>query len=262
MCLILFAYDRHADFPLVLIANRDEYYARPTRDAHWWEDAPVLAGRDLEAGGTWLGIGRGGRFAAVTNVREPGGMSPGKASRGALTRDFLVGESAAKKHLEALTPRDRDYAGFNLLLGDATGLWFYSNRDHGIRQIEAGVHGVSNGAFDEPWPKLSSGKNELEALLAADFDHDDLLEILTDHRIAQDHELPATGVPLDIERMLSSRFIRSPNYGTRACTVLTVDRGGQIEFTEQNFRDAEHDGERIHETFSLDRSHLFGISAE
>lgn len=252
MCLILFAHRQHTNYPLVLIANRDEYYARPTRAAHWWDEAAVFAGRDLEAGGTWLGIGRNGRFAAVTNVREPGGMKAGKKSRGALTRDFLAGDSPAEDYLEALVPRDRDYSGFNLLLGDSSGLWFYSNRDHGTRRIEAGVFGLSNGAFDEPWPKLSSGKAELAALLEGDFDHDDLLEILTDHRVAQDHELPQTGVALDIERMLSSRFIRSPEYGTRACTVLTIDRGGRVEFSEQNYRDAENAGKRIHETFTLD----------
>jgi uncharacterized protein with NRDE domain len=165
MCLILFAYRQHADYPLLLIANRDEFYARPTRDAHWWDETPVFAGRDLEAGGTWLGINRNGRFAAVTNVREAGGMSAGKKSRGALTSDFLSATVSAPDYLQALAPRDRDYAGFNLLLWDPQGFWFYSNRDHGIRRIEAGVYGVSNGSFDEPWPKLSSGKEELGAML-------------------------------------------------------------------------------------------------
>ena len=258
MCLILFAHRQREDYPLVLIANRDEYYARPTRDAHWWDEAAVFAGRDLEAGGTWLGIGRNGRFAAVTNVREAGGMKAGKKSRGALTRDFLVGGAAAEDYLEALIPGDGDYSGFNLLLGDTSGLWFYSNRDHGIRRIETGVFGLSNGAFDEAWPKLSSGKAELAALLEGRFDHDDLLEILTDHRIAEDHELPQTGVPLDIERMLSSRFIRSPEYGTRACTVLTIDGGGRVEFSEQNYRDANNAGERIHQSFILDPSKIIG----
>ena len=257
MCLILFAYHQHVDYPLVLIANRDEYYARPTRDAHWWDEAAVFAGRDLEAGGTWLGIGRNGRFAAVTNVREAGGMKAGKKSRGALTRDFLVGTEPAVGYLEALQPREQDYSGFNLLLGDASGLWFYSNRDHGISRIEAGIFGLSNGAFDEPWPKLSSGKAELATLLEEDFEHDDLLEILTDHRVARDHELPQTGVPLDIERMLSSRFIRSPEYGTRACTVLTIDGSGRVDFSEQNYRDAGHAGERIRETFSLTPPGIF-----
>ena len=253
MCLILFAYRQRDDYPLIVIANRDEYYARPTRDAHWWEDAPVLAGRDLEAGGTWLGIARSGRFAAVTNVREPGGMRAGRRSRGELTRAYLQGSDSAEDYLAELAARAQDYAGFNLLLGDAGRLYFFSNRGHGdSKRIEPGVHGVSNGAFDEPWPKLDSGKAELAALLQGDFDRTALLDILTDHRIAADHELPATGVPLDIERMLSSRFIRSPNYGTRACTVLTIDKDNRVEFSEANFRDAETAGARIHETFTLE----------
>ncbi|MCP4392650.1 MAG: NRDE family protein [Gammaproteobacteria bacterium] len=252
MCLILFAYRQHADYPLLLMANRDEYYARPTRDAHWWEETPVFAGRDLEAGGTWLGINRQGRFAAVTNVREPGGMSPGKKTRGALTRDFLSADVPAETYLRDLAPRDRDYAGFNLLLGDDQGFWFYSNRDHGILRIEAGVYGISNGAFDEPWPKLSSGKQELAAMLNGEVAATKLMEILTDHQIAADHELPQTGISLDIERMLSSRFIRSAEYGTRACTVLTIDRKNRVDFSEQNFRDAEHMGELQHETFTIE----------
>ena len=252
MCLILFAYRQHADYPLILIANRDEYYARPTRNAHWWDDKPMLAGRDLEAGGTWLGISREGRFAAVTNVREPGGMKPGKKSRGELTVDFLAGATPAEAYLQELTTRDGDYAGFNLLLGDSRGFWFYSNRDHGIRLIEPGVHGICNGAFDEPWPKLSSGKAELASMLEGDIVASELMEILTDHQTAADHELPQTGVPLDVERMLSSRFIRSPEYGTRACTVLTIDRHGKVSFSEQNFRDADHGGELVTESFSLE----------
>ncbi len=252
MCLILFAYRQHPDYPLVVIANRDEYYARPTRAAHWWDKQSVFAGRDLEAGGTWLGVNRGGGFAAVTNVREPGGMKPGKLSRGELPADYLAGSLSALDYLGQLQSHDREYAGFNLLLGNVDGLWFYSNRDHGIRRVEAGVYGVSNGTFDEPWPKLRSGRDELAALLERDFDNGDLLEILTDHQVAQDHELPDTGVGLDFERLLSSRFIRSPGYGTRACSVLTFDAQRRISFTEQNFTDAEHAGERIHETFTAE----------
>jgi uncharacterized protein with NRDE domain len=251
MCLILFAYRQHVDYPFIVIANRDEYYARPTRDAHWWDDADIFAGRDLEAGGTWLGINHHGRFAAVTNVREPGGMSPGKKSRGELTRGYLTASQPAEEYLHQLGANDRDYAGFNLLLADQQGMWFYSNRDHGIRQVEPGIYGISNGGFDEPWPKLSSGKAELESLLAADIDSTQLMEILTDHRVAQDHELPSTGVPLDIERMLSSRFIRSPEYGTRACSVVTIDANQQVSFSEQNYLDAEHSGELVHEKFNI-----------
>lgn len=251
MCLILFAWRKHADYPLIVIANRDEFYARPTRDAHWWEDADILAGRDLEAGGTWLGLNRSGHFAAVTNVREPGGMKPGKKTRGDLTRDYLAGSESAEDYLQRLSTRDQDYAGFNLLLGDSLGLWFYSNREQVIRPIEAGVYGVSNGAFDEPWPKLSSGKNELEALIDGNIDCAELMEILTDHRIAEDHQLPSTGVALDIERLLSSRFIRSPEYGTRACSVVTVNRDQSIRLCEQNYRDAEHSGALVQESFRV-----------
>lgn len=251
MCLILLAYRQHRDYPLILIANRDEYYARPTRDAHWWDETPVFAGRDLEAGGTWLGINRRGRLAAVTNVREPGGMKPGKKSRGALTQSFLSGGATPEAFLQELTPDDRDYAGFNLLLGDAEGFWFYSNRDHGIRSIDPGVYGISNGTFDEPWPKLSSGKQELAAMLDGEIIAADLMEILTDHQVAEDHELPQTGVSLDIERMLSSRFIRSPEYGTRACSVVTIGANKQISFSEQNYLDAGHSGNLIQESFEI-----------
>ncbi len=251
MCLILFAHRHHPDYPLVVIANRDEYYARPSRDAHWWDDAPIFAGRDLEAGGTWLGVDRRGRFAAVTNVREPGGMRPGPRTRGELPRDFLAGDADAETYLDAVATRDDEYSGFNLLLGDADALWFYSNRNHGRRRIEAGVWGISNGAFDENWPKLAGGKAELEQALGGDVDPDALAEILTDHRTADDHELPRTGVPLDVERMLSSRFIRSPGYGTRACTVLLIGADGRFFFREDNYVDAETAGARVEERFTI-----------
>ena len=249
MCLILFAFQQHADYPLIVIANRDEYYARPTRNAHWWDDADIFAGRDLEANGTWLGVNRRGHFAAVTNIREPSSMKAGKKSRGELTRNYLSTTQPADQYLQQLAPHDQDYAGFNLMLADRQGIWFYSNRDHGIKRIQPGIYGISNGSFDEPWPKLSSGKQELEALLSGDLDEQELMEILTDHRVAHDHELPSTGVPLDIERLLSSRFIRSPGYGTRACSVVLVDKHQRVAFREQNFSDAEHSDALIEETF-------------
>jgi len=251
MCLILFAWQLHPQYPLVVIANRDEYYARPTHDAHWWDDADIFAGRDLEADGTWLGVNRRGNFAAVTNVREPGSMTPGKHSRGDLPRQYLAGLEDSKTYLRQLQARDQDYAGFNLLLGDDQELWFYSNREREIRRIDAGVYGLSNGRFDEAWPKLKSGREELASLLDKGIEHAQLMEILTDHHIADDHELPSTGVTIDIERLLSSRFIRSPGYGTRACSVVTMDSSGRIEFTEENHIDADHPGARVHETFVI-----------
>lgn len=246
MCLILFAYRQHPEYPLVLIANRDEYYARPNRDAHWWEDADIYAGRDLEAGGTWLGVNRGGRIAAVTNIRAPGSTLANKRSRGALTRDFLAGRQTASTYLDSISGHDQEYSGFNLLLGDLDSLCFYSNRNSEVRPIEAGIYGVSNGDFDEPWPKLESGKQALAALLNGSIEVARLMNILTDYRIAEDHELPSTGVPLDVERMLSSRFIRAANYGTRACSVLLFDQQNRIHFTEQNYISAEQVGAHVH----------------
>ena len=251
MCLILFAWQQHADYPLVAIANRDEYYARPSRDAHWWDGSDIFAGRDLEAGGTWLGVNRRGRFAAVTNVREPGSMTPGKRSRGELTRNYLAASDSAENYLQVLREQDQDYSGFNLLLGDGDALWFYSNRERRPRRVEAGVYGISNGHFDEPWPKLQSGRAALAAQLDKEIEHSRLLEILTDNRVAGDHELPSTGVTLDIERLLSSRFIRSPDYGTRACSIVSIHRDGQLCFSEQNFSDAETRGQAVQETFKV-----------
>lgn len=248
MCLILFEWRQHAEYPLILIANRDEYYDRPTRDAHWWEDAEIFGGRDLEAGGTWLGLDRRGRLAAVTNVREAGSMQAGMRSRGDLTREYLTGSDSATAYLDRLESRKMEYAGFNLLLGDLDQLFFYSNRGNGIHRIEPGTYGVSNGKFDEPWPKLESGKRELAALSSESIDAAGLMNILVDHSIAEDQELPSTGVSLEVERMLSSRFIRSTEYGTRACSVLLFDSQNQIHFTEQNFIDAERTGERVNVT--------------
>ena len=252
MCLILFALQQHAEFPLVVIANRDEYYARPTRSAHWWQDSEgVFAGRDLDARGTWMGVSRKGRFAAVTNVREPGMFAKARLSRGKLPQEFLVGDEPPESFVERIGPHADDYAGFNLLIGDSAGLFFYSNRRAGLMQIPDGVHGVSNGLFDEAWPKLNSGKQALARVLAADSNTNDLMRILTDNSIAEDEHLPATGVSLDIERMLSSRFIRSADYGTRACSVVKFDNHNQISFVEQNYTDAGTIGALITEQIEI-----------
>lgn len=234
MCLILFALQQHDDYPLIVIANRDEYYARPTQAAHWWPDLNILAGRDLEARGTWMGVNKNGHFAAVTNVREANGVQA-RLSRGKLTRDFLSSSEPAESFLTNLESTADGYAGFNLIVGDSSGLYFYSNRHAGIRCIPPGIYGVSNGLFDEAWPKLISGKQALAATLKTSLDNSALMQILTDSTTAEDEQLPKTGVPLDIERMLSSRFIRSNEYGTRACSMVKFTNRGQIIFAEQNY---------------------------
>ncbi|MCZ6881694.1 MAG: NRDE family protein [Gammaproteobacteria bacterium] len=253
MCLILFALQQHQDYPLIVIANRDEYYARPTRSAHWWEDsAGIFAGRDLQAQGTWLGVNRNGRFAAVTNVREPESMAPGKLSRGNLPREFLAGDEPPESFLTRIKPDADAYAGFNLLIGDSNGLYFYSNRQTGVTPVPAGIYGISNGLFDEAWPKLTSGKQVLVSVLASAPTDSALMQILTDDSTAHEHQLPKTGVTIDIERMLSSRFIRSIDYGTRACSIVKFDNRNQIRFIEQNYTDSETDGELISENIQIE----------
>jgi uncharacterized protein with NRDE domain len=252
MCLILFALHQHEDYPLIVIANRDEYYPRPTRSAHWWSDgSDIFAGRDLEAGGTWMGVNKKGRFAAVTNVREPGAYGPARLSRGKLTHDFISGTELAETYLKGIESNADDYAGFNLLVGDSTGLYFYSNRNPGIRCIPPGIYGVSNGLFDEAWPKLASGKLALTDAIKTSVENDSLMKILTDKGTADDERLPKTGVPVDIERLLSSRFIHSIDYGTRACSIVKFNKRGQIIFVEHNYDYAGRTNESITEEFQI-----------
>ncbi len=247
MCLILFAYQQHPDYPLILIANRDEAYARPTDNAHWWKDAEILAGRDLEAGGTWLGVNRNGRLAAVTNVREPsagnlkvGNLKASGKSRGQLTRDYLSGEISNQDYRQTLEASAADFAGFNLLFGSLESLWFYSNRGHvyrpqAYRPIEAGIYGISNGNFNQAWPKLEDGREALSAALATDLNDALLLEILQNDQPSKDNRLPSTGVSKETERLLSSRFIRSADYGTRASSLMLFSKDGNVRFVEQNY---------------------------
>lgn len=235
MCLILFAVQQRRDYPLIVIANRDEFYARPTLPVHWWDDKPsIYAGRDIQASGTWMGIDRQGRFAAVTNVREPGMNISAARSRGELPSAFLKGEMSAQAYLRQLQDYSHEYAGFNLLLADNSGCWFSSNRSEGVNLIPPGIYGVSNGYFDEPWPKLETGKLALKKSLQTGVDIENLLSILADRDQAADDLLPQTGVSKEFERLLSSRFIHSKEYGTRASSVVLL-ADNSVSITEQNF---------------------------
>lgn len=238
MCLILFAYHTHPRYELVLAANRDEFYARPTLPMAFWEDAPdLLAGRDLEAGGTWLGVTRQGRFAAITNYRDPANMRPKAPSRGALVSDYLRGDAAAWDYLVCLAPHAADYNGFNLLLGDAEGLFYYSNQQGTPRALAPGLYGLSNHLLDTPWPKVERGRRGLAALLKADPEPsgDALLELLANRAWATDAELPNTGVSREWERALSPLFIETPGYGTRSSTVLRIAAEGEMWVLEKTW---------------------------
>lgn len=238
MCLILFAYDCHPEYYMVLAANRDEYYSRPTAGAGFWEDCPdVLAGRDLEHGGTWLGITRKGRFAALTNYRDPASHKPNARSRGMLVKDYLCSVPDPPEYIEALRGLRDQYNGFNLLLFVGGALWYYSNRGGPPAAIKPGIYGISNHLLDTPWPKVSRGKEGLRSLLEAPggLCVDGLLNILSDRERARDEDLPNTGVSLEWERLLSPVFIESDTYGTRASTVVTVHRSGRAVFAERSF---------------------------
>lgn len=246
MCLILVAWQVHPDHPLVVAANRDEFFARPTAVAGRWQDAPqVIAGRDLEAGGTWLGISDGGRFAAVTNVREPG-RPAGSLSRGKLTADFLTGRDSPADYAAAID--GAAYAGFNLLLGDGRELWYASNRIDAPRRLSPGIYGVSNHLLDTPWPKLAAAKRRFADALAGLPEEAAFFSLLADDEIVPDEHLPATGVSLEWERMLSAVFVRSPAYGTRASTLLRFDASGRGRLRERSFGPAAAIGEVVLET--------------
>lgn len=242
MCLIVFSWRSHPDYPLVLAANRDEFYLRRTRPASWWGQAvSLLAGHDEEAGGTWLGITRRGRFAALTNVRAPSERNPHAPSRGALVLAALQSRAPAIDWLDAQASRTLVYNGFNLLLGDVLapedrGLSYFSNRlDQPARTLAPGIYGLSNAFLDTPWPKVTRAVARFACAVAARVRVDDLAELMADREMAREHELPATGVPLDWERALSAIQIRANGYGTRATTVLTVRNDGLATFVERSY---------------------------
>jgi uncharacterized protein with NRDE domain len=252
MCLILVAWRVHPDYPLVVAANRDEFFPRPTAPAAFWKKAPqVLAGRDLEAGGTWMGVTRSGRFAALTNFRDPSQNRKGVPSRGNLVADFLAGDEAPQDYLERIAPLGRQCNGYNLLVSDGVTLWWSSNMGGTARQLEPGVYGVSNHLLDTPWPKVGAGKTALAQALGRLPDDEALLELLQDDGIHPDAHLPQTGVPLDWERLLSSAFVKSPGYGTRGSTVLCVGKDGWASFDEQTWLPGAQRGERLRYRFKV-----------
>lgn len=255
MCLILVAWQAHPKFPFVLAANRDEFFARRSASADFWADQPqLLAGRDLEAGGTWLGMTRSGRFAALTNFRDPGSHKPRAPSRGKLVADFLTGDMSIDAYLDTLNPAA--YNGFNLLLGTIAGesrrLVAFSNISNKRHLLAPGVYGLSNHLLDTPWPKVGAGKTALAAALNALPDENPLSGLLRDATIHPDQSLPATGVSLAWERLLSAAFIRSPDYGTRCSTVIKLDAQHTTSFDEQTWLPGGQAGTRQRFRFRLE----------
>ena len=244
MCLLLIALKTHPAYKLILLANRDEYYDRPTSPAAFWDGAPsVLAGKDLQGGGTWLGVTRRGRIAAVTNYRDPASVREGAPSRGTLVSNFLVGQESTGGYLERVNTEADRFNGFNLIIGDKDQLYWYSNRGDGVQSLELGIYGLSNHLLDTPWPKVVRGKNALTRLLSGQRapSLEELFHILADRTIPDDASLPHTGVELEWERILSPIFIVSPTYGTRSSTVLLIDMQDRVTFVENTFNsDLDH----------------------
>lgn len=237
MCLLVFAWRAHPRHRLVLAGNRDEFHARPAAPAHWWpEPAGLLAGRDLEAGGTWLGVTRSGRFAVVTNFRELGERRPEAPSRGRLVVDGCADDAEPLAWLEALAREADRYAAFNLVTGDMRSIAYYSNRDGAPRELAPGVYGLSNHLLDTPWPKLERVRARFTALLRAPrIELEDLLAPLADTTPAADDELPRTGLTRELERALSAPFIVTPSYGTRCSTALVIEDDGRCRLLERRF---------------------------
>jgi uncharacterized protein with NRDE domain len=236
MCLILLAWKSHPDYPLVFAGNRDERYERPSAAAEFWKDQPdIYGGRDLVLGGTWLGVRRDGRFAAVTNYRDGPARQPAPRSRGELTGNYLRGTEGPAAYLAKVSPSGNQYGGYTLLAGDRETLYALSNRGGGVDELPPGVHGLSNHLLNTPWPKIVRGKERVSALLGAGEPEliAGLFEALADRTPAD--ELPDTGVGAARERALSPAFIADERYGTRASTVLLIGRDGSVIFIERRF---------------------------
>ncbi len=234
MCLIAFAWRAHADFPLVFAANRDEFHARPTEAMAWWADVDgMLAGRDLEAGGTWLALSRSGRFSTVTNYRETA-HAPAARSRGELVAGFPADSAAPGDYLSAVD--GADFAGYSLLATDGKELAYGSNRGDDSRLLTPGVYGLSNASLDTPWPKLVRAREGMRKLLSVSaVSLDDLLDLVADREPAEPDEIPRTGLPFAHERALSAPFIVSPEYGTRCSTAVVCRADGHVEVAERRF---------------------------
>lgn len=246
MCLILFAYRTHPTYSLIVAANRDEFYGRPTASAHFWEDFPqILAGRDLEKMGTWMGVTTSGRFAALTNYRDPKEKSEGKRSRGELVADFLKSNEHLKGYLQNIANNRHLYPGFNILVGGPSELYYYSNIRNELQKLEPGVYGISNHLLNTEWPKVKRGREGLVRLLKTSNSDivEELLKLLQNADSAPDELLPKTGVSLEMERLLSPIFIKSEGYGTRSSTVMLASEGKlfykERVFSEQGVRDSE-----------------------
>lgn len=243
MCIVNFHFQDHPRYKLIIAANRDEFYERPTEKLHFWEDKPnILAGRDLEANGTWLGMSKDGKFATLTNYRDVKYMKKNdKRSRGDIVTNFLTNDIHPEQYLQQLHERRDQYNGFNVIVGDADNLYYYGNEQGKIIKIEPGTHSLSNQLLNTPWPKVVRAKSLLNNYVSKNeiINPENLFTILKNDIIAPDEDLPNTGVGLALERDLSPIFIRTDGYGTRVSTVILISHDNEVEYIERTFNDGE-----------------------
>ena len=237
MCLIVFAYKYHSNYKLIIGANRDEFYNRPATKAHFWKNySDILAGQDLVAKGTWMGVSRNGKLSLITNYRDIKNIKPNAPSRGHLVSDYLKKDVNPKDYLEQLDSIGHVYNGFNLILGNQDDLWYYSNQKRKIYRLGTGLYGLSNALLDTSWPKVDNGKQKLEVLIAKNnITAEAIFDALFDDETAADKDLPETGLDYEQEKAISSMFIKTGGYGTRCSTVLLIDNENNLTFIERTF---------------------------
>lgn len=246
MCLIFLSYKQNEEYPFIALANRDEFYKRPTLPADYWEENQnILAGKDLEGGGTWMGVTKNGHMAMLTNYRDIPNIKQNAPTRGKLVSDYLKGEFDAKNYLLALTKTASLYNGYNLIAGTFDDPWYFSNYEkQKVVQLGSGFYGLSNQLLDSNWPKIEKGKARLASLmLDKELDIKALFSVMSDKEVVEnDALLPSTGLPLDRERAISSMFIDTEGYGTRATTLVAVHRSGEVTFIERLFENGKFAG--------------------
>ncbi len=247
MCILFLALNKHPNYPVIICANRDEFHQRPTKSMHWWPKEKILAGQDLQAGGTWLGLTKQGRFAALTNYRK----LPSTSQNQTKSRGHIVTQALQQNNQELITSLSKtnhDYQPFNLIYGDLTNLYCYQSMTNSHQRLTAGVHSLSNGALDDIWPKMAQGQQALSQTIeqSKTLAVESLFSIMSNANQAHPDTLPKTGVPLDWEQKLSAIFISSPEYGTRNTSIITLDMNGKTEVTERNYHISGQQSQQQH----------------